>query len=202
MNICHWVDKHGDFLLYYAWSRVRDRTLAEDLVQETFLAALQSTSSFARRSSERTWLVAILKHKLVDYYRQTKKYSQFDHDDPVIANCSTTGILPMIQRQGTNPSAEETDWRLDPVRSYEQSAFMEILDSCLAQMPPRLAASFRLREIEQLGTSEICAILDVSEGNLWIMLYRARQLLRRRLELRWLRNRKAKKSERRITSPA
>jgi RNA polymerase sigma-70 factor (ECF subfamily) len=198
MNAINWVDEHGDFLFYYAWSRVHDRALAEDLVQETFLAALQSKDAYARKSSERTWLVGILKHKLVDYYRQARKYNQLVYDD----NAGANRLLQTIERQVSTTNFEETDWRLDPVRSYEQRVFIEILNSCLAQMPPRLAASFKLREIEQLDTREICTILDVSESNFWVMLHRARQLLRRRLELKWLRHCDAQKLERRMTSHA
>ncbi len=64
-----WVDRYGDTLFRYAFYRVSDRTIVEDLVQETFMAALNSAGSFASRSSQKTWLLGILKHKILDHYR-------------------------------------------------------------------------------------------------------------------------------------
>ena len=67
-----WVDKYGDYLYRFALSRVKDPVIAEELVQETFLAALRSLKNFQGRSSGRTWLIAILKHKIIDYFRKKK----------------------------------------------------------------------------------------------------------------------------------
>ena len=66
----NWVDEYGDYLYRYALSRVKDPIIAEDLVQETFLAALKARHNFQGRSTARTWMIAILKHKIVDYIRQ------------------------------------------------------------------------------------------------------------------------------------
>src|SRR5438552_17591458 len=76
-----WVDEYGDYLLRYALSFVRDKQIAEDLVQETFLAALQSRSAFGGNSSERTWLVGILKHKAIDHYRKARRQNQFEEGE-------------------------------------------------------------------------------------------------------------------------
>jgi len=70
-DVNRWVDQHADVLFRYALQRVRRRDVAEDLVQETFLAALQAKGKFAGQSSEQTWLVGILRHKIVDYIRRT-----------------------------------------------------------------------------------------------------------------------------------
>ena len=76
-----WVDDYGDYLLQYALSYVRDKQIAEDIVQETFLAALQSQKTFAGQSSLKTWLGGILKHKAIDYYRKTRRNFQLEEDD-------------------------------------------------------------------------------------------------------------------------
>src|SRR5439155_16361641 len=68
---CDWVDAHGDYLFNFAIGQVRDASVAEDLVQDTFLAAFKARDRFAGQSSERTWLVGILRHKICDHLRHT-----------------------------------------------------------------------------------------------------------------------------------
>ena len=69
-NPREWVDRHGDFLYRFAMARVRRADVAEDLVQETLLAAWRGRARFAGRSSERTWLTSILKRKAIDWLRR------------------------------------------------------------------------------------------------------------------------------------
>src|SRR5688572_2814348 len=76
-----WVDEHGDYLFRYAIVRLRDETLAEDIVQETLLAAIQSLASYSGKSAERTWLTGILKHKIIDYYRKNSRQIQITEED-------------------------------------------------------------------------------------------------------------------------
>lgn len=183
-----WVDEYGDYLFRYALSFVRDKQLAEDLVQETFLAALQSRSNFSGQSSEKTWLVGILKHKAIDHYRKTRKQSQLDEgeDGELKDGFITSGKWVGFWQTGLEPR----DWKLDPARQAEASALRGILGACLAQLPPRMATVFQLREVDQKNTQEICEQLSITESNLWVMLHRARLCLRKCIELNWL-NRKA-----------
>jgi|SRR5689334_3166897 len=181
-----WVDKHGDSLLRYALSYVRDKQIAEDLVQDTFLAALSCHSKFAGGSSERTWLIGILKHKVIDYYRAVKRQNTVcesadaSGDDPgnLKESASRSGRL------GKDQAIEE--WNINPGMCTQQKAFWNVLHQCLSRVSPRLASVFVLREIEQLDTKEICESLNISEGNLWVMLHRARMSLRQCLEQNWL----------------
>jgi len=185
VNPVEWIEEYGNYLLRYALCYVRGQEVAEDLVQETFLAALQSQGSFAGKSTEKTWLVGILKHKLIDHYRKTSRYSQLE--DNVEINSVKDGFVRTGRWTGFwNPGSEPQGWHLNPACTAERQAFREVLNSCLSQMTPRMAAAFQLREVEQLSTKEICELLGVSERNLWVMLHRARQLLRRCIELKWL----------------
>jgi len=179
-----WVDEYGDYLLRYALSCVRDKQVAEDLVQETFLAALQARSSFNAQSSEKTWLVGILKHKAIDHYRKARRHSQFDdgEDAGLQDGFVNSGKWAGFWQTGLEPK----DWKFDPGRSAEQSAFRGILEGCLSQLSPRIAMAFQLREIEERNTKEICSELNISESNLWVMLHRARLCLRRCIESNWL----------------
>lgn len=181
-----WVDNHGDCLFRYAMSHVRDPQTAEDLVQETFLAALASQNRFSGVSSERTWLVGILKHKVIDHYRAVRRQNKVTelsvslNDDS--AGPDDTGSCS--ERARADSPLEE--WHIDPAKCTQQKAFWDVLQQCLSKVSPRLASAFALREIEQLDTKEICESLNVTEGNLWVMLHRARTYLRECLEANWM----------------
>jgi len=174
-----WVDQHGDFLFRFALCRVRDRTVAEDLVQETFLAALHARKNFSRRSAERTWFVGILKHKIVDHVRR-----QF-REQPVssINSSGEMGEYPFDKKGGWQ--VKPVNWSSNPSESLEKKEFWEVFRHCLESLPQRLGTVFSLREMDKLPTDEICEALKITPGNLGVLLYRARMGLRRCLEINW-----------------
>jgi len=175
-----WVDHYGDFLYRFALSRIKDPAVAEDLVQETFLAALRGRENFKGHSAGRTWLVAILKHKIVDYIR--KKIREPSSDKIEVLTDQTD---PDFNEQG-EWQLRPSRWAVNPGRIYEQKEFLDVLYRCLAGVPERLAEAFMMREIDGLSTAEVCKALDITATNSWVMLYRARMSLRRCLEDSWL----------------
>lgn len=183
-----WVDEYGDYLFRYALSYVRDKQVAEDLVQETFVAALQFHGTFGGRSSEKTWLVGILKHKAIDHYRRNRMNNQLSDLEDVRAGISRGFLQGGKWANYWNTVLSPKDWRMDPSQSSEQNEFWTILEACLSKLPPRMATVFQLREVEQLGTKEVCEILNISENNLWVMLHRSRMHLRQCFELTWTKN--------------
>jgi len=181
----NWVDEYGDFLYRYALSKVKDPSIAEDLVQETFLAALKARQGFQGRSSAKTWLVAILKHKIVDHIRKKVREQTSDKFESLIdATANDTGDARFNGRGGwKNPPAK---WAVNPTNLYEQKEFIDILYHCLGELPERQAKVFMMREIDESNTDEICKALGISATNSWVILYRARVLLRQCLEIKWL----------------
>lgn len=174
-----WVDRYGDYLFRFAMLRVRDRAKAEDLVQETFLAALKGRDSFSGGSSEMTWLTGILKHKIFDLYRRQSR------EAPLPA-----GDLPDAEEEGPfdargHWAARPENWGGDPEELLSQGAFFEQLGKCIEALPPNQANAFTLREIDGADTKEICKVLGISETNLWVILHRARARLRDCLEANW-----------------
>ncbi len=171
------VAEHGDYLFRYAVSRTGDESFAEDLVQETLLAALRS----GRRSggsSLRTWLTAILKHKIVDEFRKSVRECQLLEDDEF--------ELGQFREDGhwkkeTAPVA----WTSCPETEFEKTEFRKVLLESLGKLPRRHAAVFVLREIEEMTTEEICSELNISSSNVWVLLHRARLQLRALLEEHW-----------------
>ena len=174
-----WVDRHGDYLFRYAMLRVRDRSAAEDLVQETFLAALKSRGGFSGGSSEATWLVGILKHKIADHYRHQAREAPPEDGDlrehPDHSPFDGSGHW----------TSGPTGWGGNPADLYREKKFLDQFTKCLSGLSPHHANAFTLREIEGADTGEICKVLNVSETNLWVILHRARMQLRRCLEINW-----------------
>lgn len=175
-----WVDRYGDILFRFALQRVRDKDIAEELIQETFLAAMDARERFKGQSSEKTWLFGILKHKIVDHFRRHKRdRSEMNVEDLAETTEKFFGADGQWRIQPAN-------WNINPIQAYEQREFIDAFYQCLAEMPQRHADAFVYREIDGLSTEEICKLLDISPTNCWVMLYRARMLLRHCIEINWI----------------
>ena len=177
-----WVDQHGDFLFRVAVARLGNRAVAEDLVQETFLAALRAEKNFSGRSAERTWFIGILKHKIVDHLRRQGR------ERPVSAVTSSGEMGEEPFDQNGWWQVEPANWSGNPIDVLEKKEFWEAFRHCLENLPHRLRTVFSLREVDGLPTDEVCEALEVTPGNLGVLLYRARMGLRRCLEINWFGN--------------
>jgi RNA polymerase sigma-70 factor (TIGR02943 family) len=173
-----WVDQHGDALFRFALFRVGRAELAEDLVQETFLAAWRGREAFAGRSSERTWLMGILKNKIADHLRRRNR------DKQEVEPIATDILEELFDDRGhwRNPPPRCT---ADPAADLERAEFHETLRRCLGKLPGRWAAAFCLREMDGLPSEDVREALGVSAANLWTLLHRARLSLCRCLDLNW-----------------
>ncbi|MGR8934236.1 MAG: sigma-70 family RNA polymerase sigma factor [Gammaproteobacteria bacterium] len=175
-----WLERYGNILYRFAYARVRDREVAEDLLQETLLAALKAKDNFAGQAAEQTWLIGILKHKMMDYFRQAARDN-------------------MQELQEQSSGSEEDDyfdrhghWQIalgswsKPDKSLEQEQFFAVLQHCVERLPPRMAQLFVLRELDGLESEEICTLLSISTlNNFWVTLSRARMQLRHCLDVQW-----------------
>ena len=172
-----WVQDHADQLFRVAVARVGDRVTAEDLVQETLMAAWKGRSSFDGRSQLQTWLIAILKRKIVDHFRKQGRLPSLSTD--------VTGEHDLFDSNGLwKARVKEVP---NPLESgVEQEEFWQILGGCLSDLPVPLAQSFHLREMESKTSSEACEELGITRKNLSVRLHRARLLLRSCLEANWL----------------
>jgi RNA polymerase sigma-70 factor, ECF subfamily len=176
-----WLVEHGDALYRYARSRVGGRELAEDLVQDVFLAALESWDGFQGRATVRTWLLSILRHKIVDHYRRVAGSLPFVEPDP------GDKPDPVVNRYFSSKGFWKNalaSWKA-PDQVLEDREFWDVFDRCLSRLPRSLSSVFILRELEEMNNAELRRTLAVSEGNLRIRLHRARLLLRECLERNW-----------------
>ena len=172
-----WLDAHGDALFRFALLRVGQREIAEDLVQETLMAALKARDSFAGASSERTWLIGILKRKVVDVFRRRARSGGIDE---AVGGADETAF----DQRGLW-AVRVPRWSGSPESLLRDTEFREVLADCMAGLPDQLRAAITLREIDGVASDEVCKVLDVSPTNLWTLVHRARNRLRDCLTARW-----------------
>lgn len=184
-----WVEEHGDYLFKFALARLRDPARAEDMVQETFLAALKGGQSFAGRSAEKSWLAGILKHKILDHYRKASREISFIdlefYQDEEKDRFIPDGLFKdgWIHEKGRDLGPME--WSTDPGAALDSAAFWKAFHDCSNKLPRNISLVFTMREVDGVESKNICQTLNISEGNLWVMLHRARMALRRCLETNW-----------------
>ena len=177
------LNEHRSYLVRYAILQLRDPHLAEDAVQEALVAAIESSSKFSGQSSLHTWLVGILKHKILDILRKRAREPELnvpegeDGDDLVDTLFNENG-------RWTDPPQA---WA-NPEQSLQNSHFWEVFEKCNQRMPANTARAFMMREFMEMSTEEICQELAISTTNCWVLLHRARLALRECLDLNWFGN--------------
>lgn len=177
-----WVEQYGDILYRFALVRVQNHSVAEDLVQDTFVVALKSQGSFRKQASPQTWLIGILKHKIIDHYRSNHKTVSIEATtasgsgtDDDSGNTSGTKI----------PVNQCKEWAVTPEKIVEDGAFRDTLNSCLDRLPEKSRQIFLMREADEIKSEEICKVFNLTPTNLWVTLHRIRNQLKNCLEKNW-----------------
>jgi len=172
---------HRSYLLRVAQLQLRDRETAEDVVQDTLLAALAGQKGFTGKSSVKTWLTGILKHKIVDAIRRKQR-------DPILESSLPEEIdledFDGLFKENGSWDTRPTEWG-NPEAALNRQQFFDILQFCLDKLPPNTGRVFMMREVMELESDEICKELLITANNLWVILYRARMALRECLEQNW-----------------
>lgn len=170
-------------MLKFARLQLKDEHQAEDVVQEALAGALRNADAFARRSALRTWVFAILKHKIADSLRG--QYRQAAVFDDSACNIGEDGDDQLFDERGHWQADERPQHWSAPQSLVHNRQFWAVFDACLNRLPAAQARVFMMREFLELETAEICAAVDVSTSNLNVQLYRARLQLRECLENHW-----------------
>ena len=174
----NWIDRYSDYLFNYTISRVNDKEIAQDIVQDTFFAGLKSMKNFKGEASERTWLISILKRKIIDHYRKIN---------------SKKGKTEV--RMSYNSDIEsEGDWLEEQVSDSSENNAEEILINeelgtailnCLSKLPKKQGEVFKMKTIQGFDTDVICNEFNITASNLWVIVHRARTALANCLKENW-----------------
>jgi RNA polymerase sigma-70 factor (ECF subfamily) len=176
-----WVQSYSDYLYNYTITRVNNDDLAKDLVQETFFAGLKSMKNFQGKASERTWLISILKRKIIDHYRK------------INSKKGKAEVRMNFYKDGENEGEwiEErapNSWSSDADKDIENSELKKTLEDCIGNLPEKYSMVFKMKTIQGFETEEICKELDITASNLWVIIHRARTQLRKCMEDNWFNN--------------
>jgi RNA polymerase sigma-70 factor (TIGR02943 family) len=182
LNPHTWVKTYADYLYAFAIVRVNDEELAKDLVQETFLAALQRAHAFEGKSTERTWLTAILKNKIIDTYRKKSsglKLVEMSVNEPV-EEFFEPKHGHWTQEQWPRPFGVENN---DPLHNKE---FNHVLQACMQKLPALWLSVFTMKHMDDATSELICTELKISPNNFWVIIHRAKLNLRACLQKNWI----------------
>jgi RNA polymerase sigma-70 factor (ECF subfamily) len=175
------LESHRSYLMRVARLQLRDHALAEDVVQDALTAAIAAQSGFSGKSSIKTWVTGILKHKIIDAIRRKQR-------EPLAASTLEEEGDPEdfdgLFRANGAWDEHPVNWG-DPEQALNRRQFFDIMDFCLEKLPPNTARVFMMREVMELDSEEICKELAITPNNLWVILYRARMSLRECLQTNW-----------------
>jgi len=178
INPNNWISEYSDYLFNYTISRVNDREMAQDLVSETFLAGLKSMSNFKGEASERTWLISILKRKIIDYYRKINS-NKGKAEIRMTYNSESEAEGNWLEERVADPFDKTAEDKL------ENSELGNAIHECLGKLPQKQADVFKMKTILGYDTETICNDLNITASNLWVIIHRARTALADCMEKNW-----------------
>ncbi len=177
-----WVKLYTTSLYNWALFKTSDKECAEDLVQDTFLAAYQQLSGFEEKSSPKTWLMAILNNKIKSFYRKkykTTSNSEIDSNDNQVFDQMFN--YNDRWKKGERPSL----WELNDKHLLDNNDFNHILALCISRLPKHWATAINLKYLEEKKGEQICQEMDITPTNFWQILHRGKLQLRKCLEVNW-----------------
>ena len=172
---------YADYFINYAVTRVDGQELAKDLVQETFFSGVKGKDNFRGQAAERTWLVSILKRKIIDHYR---KINSAKGQKEVRMNFYEDGDNKGRWIEERVPQS----WGNDADKDIENDELKTALEWCIQNLPEKYRIVFMLKTVQNYETEEICNELDITPSNLWVIIHRARIQLRNCMEQKWFKN--------------
>lgn len=178
INPNKWIDLYADYLFNYTITRVSDREIAQDLVQDTFLAGLKSMKNFKGEASERTWLISILKRKIIDHYRKINS-NKGKAEVRITYNDDSESEGDWLEERVADPfdkTAEDT---------MQNSELGDAIYKCLEKLPEKQAEVFKMKTIQGFETEVICNELNITASNLWVIIHRARTAMAECLKENW-----------------
>ncbi|WP_010521617.1 sigma-70 family RNA polymerase sigma factor [Aquimarina agarivorans] len=178
LNPNTWIKKYSDYLFNYTIVRVDDREIAKDIVQETFFAGLRSMKNFKGEASERTWLISILKRKIIDHYRKINS-NKGKAEVRMAYNSDSETEGDWLEERVADPYASNAENKI------ENSELGKAINNCLDSLPDKQATIFRMKTIDNFDTETICNEFNITASNLWVIIHRARTAMASCMEKNW-----------------
>lgn len=187
INAGSWIENYGDYLYSTAFIQVRNKELAEDLVQETLLSAYKAMDGFKGTSTEKTWLTAILKNKIIDYYRKKDVLKDVSIYLSDTRDSFFHAFFESAERRAGHWTADSSprNWEVREENILDEKEFTDTLRSCVEKLPSKLIYLVTAKYFDEENAGKICKDLQISQSNYWVMLHRAKTLLRSCLEINW-----------------
>lgn len=185
LNSNNWIANYSDALFGYAYSKTGKAEIAEDLVQECFLAALKAKENFKGNSTEKTWLFSILKFKIADYYRKSSTKNEVSNSS--IGKEDFSYIETFFTDDGHwNSKASPQDWGNDVPKDMLNKELKTVLMQCIGKLKENHRRLILLKLVDEEDTNDICKELNISDTNYWVLIHRAKLKLRACLEKNWI----------------
>lgn len=177
-----WVNDFTDQLYSWAYHKTSSKEMAEDLVQDTFLAAYNNLENFKNDSSPKTWLLSILNHKIIDFYRKkSKSLSIVDNNQEEEANKRVNDLFD-----------ENDNWKNPKEYSFEveqhlldNADFNLTLEKCMENLPEKWRMAIHSKYLTDISTEEVCSQLEISTANYWQIIHRAKLHLKNCIDKNW-----------------
>jgi RNA polymerase sigma-70 factor (ECF subfamily) len=180
------VERYHASLLRVAMLYVRNRSVAEEVVQETWLGVLRGLDRFERRSLLRTWIFRILtntaKTRAVRESRSVPFSSLASPDEDDGPSVEPERFRGADDRWSGHWASPPPGWADIPESRLVSKETLEIVQDAIAALPPMQAKVIALRDVEGWSSEEVCALLELTEGNQRVLLHRARSKVRAQLE--------------------
>ncbi len=178
------LEQHADYLFSYAMLKLKDKALAEDMVQDTLVSAIAASDGFTAQASVRTWLTTILRNKMTDHWR--KQGREVNVGDLMSGNPDgESSVDDFFDQAGS--WLEMPNAFPNPDAAMESKQFWRVFEQCLSRLKPHQAEVFLAREVHEMSNEEVCENFALSESNAWVILHRARIALAKCLDMNWAR---------------
>lgn len=174
----NWVNNYADELYRYTLARIHDTGYAEDIVQETFLSAWRARETYKGQATEKNWLYAICKNKIIDYFRKNL--------NNIVKPSSREEDIYFDEAEHWKENATPVNWNINYQQQIETKEFYIVLDACKKKLKDIQQAVFVLKYLENLEAEKICKVLDISASNYWVLIHRCKLHLRSCLEKNWM----------------
>jgi RNA polymerase sigma-70 factor (TIGR02943 family) len=180
-----WVQNYADYLYSFAHYRVSDQELAEDLVQDTFLSALSARDTYKGQASEKTWLVSILKNKIIDHYKKASTRNESPLQLSTYDAPSYDYFFNKQKKGHWQKDHSPKDWSESP-EQHETKEFYTVLKKCLAALPAKWQGVFKMSMLDEQDSKEVCKEFSLTSSNFWVIMHRAKLQVRECLEKNWV----------------